>query len=147
MDVINYKAVIFAVSQVFPDNYCAHQYKMEKVMAKFHSIRDFVGTYRGNYDGRNAEVMIIEGAEGLVSYKHLLTVTFTELDRQETYKGVATLPEAAITHILSDFHLDSVTGNRVYWRRLFLHTWDISYLSGVSVWNNTEYGMSFRRIQ
>ncbi len=65
----------------------------------------------------------------------------------ETYRGIATIPEAVITHIMSDFQLDRVGGNgSVYWRRLFLHTWDISYLSGVSVWNNTEYGMSFQRV-
>jgi hypothetical protein len=117
------------------------------MMANFQGIGDFVGTYRGNYDGRNAQVIIQAGAEGIVSFNSLFTVTFTDLDRNETYKGIATIPEAVITHIMSDFQLDSVGGNgSVYWSRLFLHTWDIAYLSGVSVWNNTEYGMSFRRV-
>ena len=67
--------------------------------------------------------------------------------RNETYQGIATIPEAVVTHIVSDFQLDRVGGSgSVYWSRLFLHTWNISYLSGVSVWNNTEFGISFTRI-
>jgi hypothetical protein len=120
---------------------------MEKMMANFQGIGDFVGTYRGSYDGRNAQVTIEAGAPGIVSFNSLFTVTFTDLDRNETYQGIATIPEAVVTHIMSDFQLNRLGGNgSVYWSRLFLHTWDISYLSGVSVWNNTEYGMSFTRV-
>ena len=76
-------------------------------MANFQGINDFVGTYRGSYDGRNAQVIIVAGADGTVSFNSLFTVTFTDLDRNETYKGIATIPEAVITHIFSDFQLDA----------------------------------------
>lgn len=117
-------------------------------MATFQSINDFIGTYQGSYDGRNAQVIIEAGSQGIVSFNTLFTVTFTDFDRNEVYKGIVTLPEAVVTHIMSDFQLDNMEGHgSVYWSRLLLHTWNISYLSGVSIWNNTEFGMSFTRVQ
>jgi hypothetical protein len=120
---------------------------MENMMANFKGIGDFVGTYRGSYDGRNAQVIIQEGAEGEVSFNSLFTVTFTDLDRNEIYKGIVSTPEGVVTHSMSNFQLNRVGGNgSLFWSKLLLHTWDISYLSGVSVWNNTEFGMSFKRV-
>jgi hypothetical protein len=120
---------------------------MEERMAQFNNVNDFVGSYSGSYDGRQAEVTIEAGAQGVVSFNTLFTVTFTDLDRHEQYQGIATVPEGVIdTHIFSDFTLNRVGGSgSVYWSRLYLHTWDTSYMSGVSVWDNIEFGMSFRR--
>ncbi len=125
----------------------SHAIFMEEIMAQFNNVNDFVGSYSGSYDGRHAEVTIMAGAQGVVSFNTLFTVTFTDLDRNEQYQGIAAVQEGAIdTHIFSDFTLNRVAGNgSVYWSKLYLHTWDTSYISGVSVWNNIEFGMSFRR--
>lgn len=116
-------------------------------MTQFHNIFDFSGSYRGSYDGRDGRVTIEQGAAGVRSFNTLFTVTFTDLQRNEVYKGVASVPEGVLdVHVLSDFTLDRVGGGDfVYWSRLYLHTWDTSYMSGVSLWNNTEYGMSYTR--
>lgn len=116
-------------------------------MAQFNNVLDFTGSYRGSYDGRDSRVTIQEGAAGIKSFNLLFTVTFTDLQRNETYQGIASVPEGVLdVHVLSDFTLDrSGGGGSIYWSRLHLHTWDVSYMSGVSVWDNTEYGMSFRR--
>lgn len=117
-------------------------------MAQFKSVLDFVGSYNGNYDGRNAHVTIEEGVAGEVSFNILYTITFTDLDRNETYKGVTSSPEGVLDlHVFSNITLQQVNGNgSVYWSKLYLHTWDIAYMSGVSVWNGIEYGMSFKRV-
>ena len=86
-------------------------------MAQFNNVNDFVGSYSGSYDGRHAEVTIMAGAQGVVSFNTLFTVTFTDLDSNEQYQGIAAVPEGAIdTHIFSDFTLNRVAGNgSVYW--------------------------------
>ena len=38
-------------------------------MANFQGNNDFVGTYSGSYDGRNAQVIIEAGAPGIVSFR------------------------------------------------------------------------------
>ena len=117
-------------------------------MTQFKDVFDFSGSYHGSYDGRDARVTIQEGgAPGTVGFNTEFTVTFTDIQRNEIYQGIASVPEAALdVHVLSDFTLDrSGGGDSIHWSRLHLHTWDISYMSGVSLWAGTEYGMSFRR--
>ncbi len=116
-------------------------------MAQFRNVLDFTGSYRGSYDGRDAHVTIEEGASGVRSPNTLFTVTYTDLQNNEVYQGIASVPEGVLdVHVLSDFTLDKLGGGgSVYWSRLYLHTWDTSYMSGVSLWANTEYGMSYRR--
>jgi hypothetical protein len=113
-------------------------------MALFHSTTDFIGAYRGSYDGRNASLIIASA----FSFNTVLTITFTDLDRRETYAGQWSTPEGSpATHILANLTLNQVGGNgQVQWAKLYLHTWNISFISGVSVWNNTEFGMSFTRV-
>lgn len=112
-------------------------------MTQFHSTTDFVGTYRGSYDGRNASAIITSA----ISFNTILTIEFTDLDRHETYKGEWASQEGSPpTHILANIMLNQVGGNgQIQWSKLYLHTWNIAYMSGVSVWNNTEFGMSFTR--
>jgi hypothetical protein len=120
---------------------------MEEEVTQFNNVFDFSGSYRGSYDGRDARVTIQEGAAGVRSPNTLFTVTFTDIQRNEIYQGIASVPEGVLDiHVLSDFTLDrSGGGGSIYWSRLYLHTWDISYMSGVSLWADTEYGMSYRR--
>jgi len=59
----------------------------------------------------------------------------------------ATAEGSPATHILADITLNQVGGSgQVHWAKLYLHSWNISCMSGVSVWNNTEFGMPFTRI-
>jgi hypothetical protein len=113
-------------------------------MAQFRNTDDFIGSYHGSYDGRNASLSITS----VISFKTVLEITFKDLDRNETYEGqwgapTETSPE---THILANITLNQVGGSgQIYWSKLYLHTWNTSYMSGVSVWNNIEFGMSFTR--
>ena len=119
----------------------------EEDVAQFKNVLDFTGSYHGSYDGRNVTVTIQEGATGIRAFDTLFTVTFTDLLRNEVYQGVASVPEGVLdVHVLSDFTLDKVGGgDSIHWSRLYLHTWDISYMSVVSLWANAEYGMSYTR--
>jgi hypothetical protein len=116
----------------------------EGTMAQFHSTDDFIGSYQGSYDGRNASVSIAS----VISFNTVLRITFTDLDRNETYEGQWSAPEASpATHLLANSTLNQVGGSgQVSWSKLYLHTWNTSFLSGVSVWNNIEFGMSFTRV-
>jgi hypothetical protein len=115
-------------------------------MAQFSSARDFLGSYQGFYDGRNALIRIVE--EGLGNQPLSFAVEFTDTDRNETYIGSARPHQNDINaHALDAFDLTTFGGqNVIHWSKLLLHTWNTSYVSGVSVWNNTEYGMSFTRV-
>ena len=111
---------------------------------RFERTTDFIGSYRGSYDGRNASVKI----SSLISFKLVLEIVFTDIDHKLTYKGIWAAPSEVSppTHILANIKLNQVGGSdQIYWSKLYLHTWDISYMSGVSVRNNVEFGMSFTR--
>ena len=113
-------------------------------MARFRSFQDFFGTYVGNYDGRNARLVISDvKADSAWPTCHL---TFTELERSQTYVGTY-VHKGRHDHIITDMVLKERGGqDRVTWSRLYLHTWNTAYLSGVSVWNGIEFGMSFTRL-
>ncbi len=112
-------------------------------MAQFSGYLDFIGIYNGSYDGRKAQVEIFPPGGPFPPY--VFIVTFTDIDRNETYEGVVNQNNIS-AHIISAIDLTlRGGGNMIHWSKLLLHTWDISYMSGISVWNNTEYGMSFTR--
>ncbi len=99
-------------------------------MAQFRSIVDFEGFYTGSYDGRQAEVEIVERERNL-----------------EYSTNFQVSPQDSTTHVLRNITLHAVTGTGdIHWSRLHLHTWDTNFLSGVSIWNNQEFGMSFSRV-
>ena len=52
-------------------------------MAQFRNTDDFIGSYHGSYDGRNASISITS----VISFKTVLEITFKDLDRNETYEG------------------------------------------------------------
>jgi hypothetical protein len=113
-------------------------------MPGFTSFENFFGTYVGSYDGRQAQLIIKSlETDGLVPK---CQVTFIDIDRNQTYKGTA--EEGDYPHILSDLVLYEVGGQEIAtWSKLFLHNWNISYISGVSVWNDIEFGMFFTRVE
>jgi hypothetical protein len=43
----------------------------EEMMAQFNNVNDLVGPYSGSYDERNAQVIIVADAEGVVSFNPL----------------------------------------------------------------------------
>lgn len=111
--------------------------------AQFKSALDFAGFYQGSYDGRNAEIQITtaQDPDGTIS----LNINFIDRDRHEEYaQGFGGLDSGS--HVLQDITLPRVggTGN-VNLQYLLLHTWNTDFLSGVSTWNSTPYGMSFTR--
>jgi hypothetical protein len=72
-------------------------------------------------------------------------IVFTDLDRNVTYVGDHQ-ESGAIGHIMQGIQLLRQGGHgSISWSRLHLHTWNIDYLSGISIWNNTEFGMLFTR--
>src|SRR4051794_24053252 len=119
---------------------------------RFESIRDFTGKWVGSYDGRNARLSIaIQRQDGEDPGGFAVIITFEELDRGERYDNVGRDRRHVETtdgssHILRDIELFRSDGEgRVFLKRLYLHTWDVDSLSGISEWNETEYGLSFKR--
>lgn len=114
-------------------------------MARFNSFQDFFGTYVGHYDGRRAR-LVISDVKGDSAWP-MCHLTFTELERDQVYVGTH-VHKGKHDHILTDIVLKQRGGNdKVTWTRLHLHTWNIAYLSGVSIWNHIEFGMSFTRVE
>ncbi|MBN1323470.1 MAG: M12 family metallopeptidase [Methanotrichaceae archaeon] len=108
----------------------------------FVSVFDFLGAYAGEYDGRRAALEITYTGE---PSNPKFQLKFTELERNEVYVGTCT-SSSGPKHVLSNITLQKQGGQgSVSWRSLYLHTWNINYLSGVSLWSGKEYGMSFRR--
>jgi len=113
-------------------------------MPRFTSFQDFFGTYFGSFDGRNAQLVISN--PGSDEVQNRCQITFTELDRNHIYRGE--VEEKEQPHILYDISLKEIGGHdKLFWSRLYLHTWDIDYISGVSVAYSIEYGMCFKRVK
>jgi hypothetical protein len=112
-------------------------------MARFKGWQDFFGTYIGEYDGRNAKLEIgdLKG-----DYPGpMFHIVFTELERGEVYVGTHA-EKGNHGHIMTNITLKLKGGNNtVSWPKLFLHTWNTDFISGISTWNGIEFGMSFRR--
>jgi hypothetical protein len=114
---------------------------------QFNTTLDFMGTYIGRYDGRRAKLDIWQVYGIYPPNGYSFGITLTDLDRNVSFTNSGT-PLIQNTgprrHFITEFGLWNASGS-VHIRRLFLHTWDIDYISGESVWNNTEYGFSFMR--
>jgi hypothetical protein len=110
-------------------------------MTNFTGYQNFIGSYTGSYDGRNARLVISDlKDDSAVDRLHL---AFTDIDRGETYTGLVNVGNPH-DHTLSNIKL-SRSGSTVSWSRLLIHTWNVRFLSGESVWNGKEFGMSFTR--
>ncbi len=114
-------------------------------MPRFQRFQDFFGTYDGSYDGRRARLVI--GDVKTNSPWPMCRLTFTELERNQVYVGTH-IHKGPHDHVLTDIVLKQQEGSgQVTWRRLHLHTWDTSHLSGESIWDGIEFGMSFTRAE
>lgn len=113
-------------------------------MAQFTGLNNFVGTYTGSYDGRPARLVISDLKDD--SIYPTFHIVFTDTSRNETYAGTHE-ERRNLGHVLTDIELNRQGGSgNITWSKLYLHTWDISYLSGVSLWNGSEFGMSYQRV-
>lgn len=112
-----------------------------KAQTRFTSCFDFAGVYSGKNDGRDATISIETfgispaGCRFFIRFSSGGQNWCINLRRNESP-----------AHIVHDITLRSESGGEnVVWRALYLHTWDIRYLSGVSVWGGKEFGMSFTK--
>lgn len=113
-------------------------------MANFKSYQDFFGTYTGSYDGRNAKLEITDIKAD--SPRPVVHIKFTEIERNEVYQGTHFFDDPH-AHVLSNIKLDKAGGGgAVTWAKLLLHTWNTSFLSGISTWNGNDYGMNFKKV-
>lgn len=116
---------------------------------QFESTLDFGGEYQGRYDGRNAKLSIWQVYAIYPPDGYSFGITFTDLDRGETYTNSGTpliQNSGPNAHVITNFALWKQGGDgQVHFMRLLLHTWDIDYISGESEWNGQEYGMFFTR--
>lgn len=98
------------------------------------------GYYTGWYDGRRASLVIMANGS-------TVGITFKDIDRNETYAATYNVGDISSTHEMTNITLQPfVQGHSpLHWSKLLLHTWNMNYVSGVSMWNGQEYGMSFSR--
>jgi hypothetical protein len=109
---------------------------------RFASCFNFGGIYEGSYDGRNARIFI--ETHGVSPRGCRFFLRFIDSGGQAWCMNLRR--DETPAHILRNVVLRSERGSGdVNWKAIYLHTWDINFLSGVSVWNGTEFGMSFRR--
>ena len=74
-----------------------------------------------------------------------LHTNLKDLDRQAEFEGEHR-HRARPGHVLRDVRLQASGGSGAKeWRVVHLHTQDIRFLSGVSVWRGTDYGFWFER--
>src|SRR5271166_2271464 len=100
-------------------------------MTQFANAEDFVGEYVGVYDGRQASLTISR-----VKETDTLLILFKDVDRNQEYEGLYSVPLGSDIHTLGPINLYDThdANNAIYWSILNLHTWDINYLSGLSFW-------------
>jgi hypothetical protein len=119
----------------------------------FSNIYNFGGTWVGSHDGRNARMSItIQPHIGAGSGAFAVIITFDVLDAFERYQNGGSFGSYHVentdgsSHVLHDIVLWRAWGEgQAVLKRLYLHTWNIDYLSGISEWNGREFGLSFRR--
>jgi len=116
-------------------------------LAQFSGWKDFLGTFQGEYDGRSAR-LVMSILNDAYSEEAILAISFTDLDRSEFYAGLHTVKKFNQSHIMANISLaqNIPNGATLIWPKLFLHTWNIDFLSGISTWNNIEFGMCFKRV-
>lgn len=119
----------------------------------FESILDWSGIYVGRFDGRKARFEIGQVYEIYPPDGYAFgAISYTDLDQNKTYSRETPTQLIAnvgpqghelpgFTLLLNgNYNLDTVT-----FSRLLIHTQDIDYISGESVWNGQEYGAFFTR--
>ncbi len=111
-------------------------------VVRFQNVTQFYGNYKGHIDGRNAKLKIERTPAGKVAY------TLVDLDRNVTFtaqtNGLSV--DDARPHAMRSVTLRSADGRHTKTiGGLYLHTWNINYMSGYTVWNGKQYGSYFVR--
>ena len=115
---------------------------------QFESTLDFGGNYVGRFDGRNGRLEVNQVYAIYPPNSYSFVVTFIDLDRNQTFSnsGNAHIEDTGPQgHKITNLVLYGPQGAQVTFSRLLLHTWDIDFISGESVWNGQEYGAFFTR--
>jgi hypothetical protein len=106
------------------------------------SNRDFtdpgVPGWRGNYDGK-------AGAALTISFLRSFGISYTQ--GSDIYQRSVDVgrDEHGVGHVLRDLTMVRLGAEDLHWKALYLHTWDVNFLSGVSEWRGERYGMAFVR--
>lgn len=116
-------------------------------MTRFENPTDFWGRYEGSHDGRRARLIISDTP--VDAAWPVFRITLEDLDRDVTFRDMhhqrSRPPDGE--HVLTDVQLNEMSGTREKtYRKLLLHTWNIEYLTGISVWQGREFGASFQRV-
>ncbi len=109
---------------------------------RFQNITQFYGNYTGHIDGRNAKLKIERTPAGKVAY------TLVDTDRNVTFKAQTNSisVDDARPHAMRSVTLRSTDGRHTKTiGGLYLHTWNINYISGYTIWNGKEFGSYFVR--
>jgi hypothetical protein len=121
-------------------------------LARFTSFQDWAGDYVGHYDGRSAKLKIIVDRVVWNTARFTTSIQFTDSSGHTWMEEVdAGRSHAADEHVIRDVTLISYEPSALpgrsslSWPRLLIHTWDVNYLSGISLWSGSEFGMSWTR--
>ncbi len=109
----------------------------------FREADDWLGTYLGSWDGRPSRLTITRyGSNG---YTIAVQGTAPGSDRYEM--STTRLPNRSghREHVLSGLLLGTGDGKSSTIGKMMMHTWNKNYISGTSIWRNTEYGFYFVR--
>ncbi|MGB0930954.1 MAG: hypothetical protein ACPGVB_09270 [Chitinophagales bacterium] len=109
---------------------------------KFNNIGDFFGIYMGRLDGRKAKLTIARTSSGKC------LIELVDLDRNVTFKTVRDyLPFNVFRHHeVKQVTLRSEDGRSTkVLKKMYMHTQNTNYISGITTWKNKEYGMFFVR--
>lgn len=112
---------------------------------RFTSITQFLGTYKGKLDGRNASLNISISEHNPAWYG--FQVILKDLDRNVTFYGNFYKPRKNFDHIVKDLGLKSKDGKHAKKiTRLYLHTWDTNYITAFDKWGKGTYGYLFSKV-
>ena len=119
-------------------------------MATFFGTHQWAGNYQGVIDGRPAKL----GISGIFAkypprdYQFNIKVTDFAGSVFSAEPVGLIFPVGGQGRILPGFGLWNRDGTAgVAFSRLLLHTWDVDYMSGETVWNNQLFGCYFKRIK
>jgi hypothetical protein len=107
----------------------------------FAGTYNFIGTYNGSCDGRKASLDIFSSPNGL-------SIVFFDLDRNVTFKAYVEIGiDTSMQSCLSNINFQGLDNPNIsaFWPQLCIHTFDTNYLSGISKWDNNNYGLLFWR--
>jgi len=114
--------------------------------------KDWTGTYNGRNDGRNARLIIKPAGVGVKRFKvfQKFDVTLKDQDRNTTFRGtgfvqaVGNQSERHQMKFFSPLAEAGGSGDKIV-SRLLIHTGDRNFISGNTIFNDSPFGMFFKR--